>query len=119
MNTNQFYIDGAWVDPIDGTSLDVINPSTEEVFATISLGGEADTESAVTAAKRAFDTWSQSSKADRLALMHRILEVYTSRSEEMAHTISEEMGAPIDMSKAAQSGTGLAYVDLSLHGTGR
>ena len=61
MNTKQFYIDGAWVDPIDGTDLDVINPSTEEVCATISLGGKADTEAAVAAAAVASKKSSSSS----------------------------------------------------------
>ncbi len=111
MNTKQFYINGAWVDPIDGTDLDVINPSTEAVCATISLGGTADTNAAVAAAKQAFLSWSLSSKAERLDLMKRILEVYTARSEDMAHAISDEMGAPIDMSKAAQSGTGSYHIN--------
>ena len=110
MNTKQFYINGAWVDPIDGTDLDVINPSTEGVTATISLGSQADTDAAVAAAKEAFKSWSLSSKQDRLDLMKRILDVYNHRSEEMAHTISDEMGAPIDMSKAAQSGTGTYHI---------
>ncbi len=111
MNTKQFYINGAWVDPIDGADLDVINPSTEAVCATISLGGTADTNAAVAAAKQAFLSWSLSSKAERLDLMKRILEVYTARSEDMAHAISDEMGAPIDMSKAAQSGTGSYHIN--------
>ena len=110
MNTKQFYINGAWVDPIDGTDLDVINPSTEGVSATISLGGQADTDAAVAAAKEAFKTWSLSSKEERLDLMKRILDVYNRRSDEMAHAISDEMGAPIDMSKAAQSGTGTYHI---------
>lgn len=110
MNTKQFYINGAWVDPIDGTDLDVINPSTEEVCATISLGGEADTQAAVSAAKNAFETFSLSSKTDRLELMRRILDVYTAHSEEMAHTISKEMGAPIDMALAAQAGSGSYHI---------
>lgn len=110
MNTKQFYINGTWVDPIDGTDLDVINPSTEEVCATISLGGQADTDAAVEAAKQAFKTWSLSSKEERLDLMKRILDVYSRRSDEMAQAISDEMGAPIDMSKAAQSGTGSYHI---------
>ncbi|MGI9354981.1 MAG: aldehyde dehydrogenase family protein, partial [Rhizobiaceae bacterium] len=110
MNEKQFYIDGAWVDPINGTGLDVINPSTEEAVATISLGCEADTETAIAAAKKAFETWAWSSKQERLDLMNRILEVYMARSDEMGETISKEMGAPIEMSKTAQSGTGSAHI---------
>lgn len=111
MNTKQFYINGAWVDPINGTELDVINPSTENVCATISLGGQADTDAAVAAAKQAFKTWSLSSKTERLELMKQILEVYNQRSDEMAEAISNEMGAPIDMSRAAQSGTGSYHIN--------
>jgi len=109
-NTRQFYIDGAWVDPLEGTDLDVVDPSTEERVATISLGGDRDTDAAVAAASAAFVTWSQSSKAVRLALMQRILEVYTARSDEMGETISREMGAPIDMSRSAQSGSGSSHI---------
>jgi len=109
-NQRQFYINGAWVDPIEGTDLDVINPSTEEVCATISLGGPADAEAAIAAAKSAFKAWAWSSKQDRLDLMNRILEVYMARSDEMGETISREMGAPIEMSKMAQSGTGSAHI---------
>lgn len=111
MNTRNFYINGAWVAPIEGTDLDVINPSTEEVCATISLGGEADTNAAVSAAKNAFDTWSLSSKADRLELMNNILEVYKARAKDMADTISREMGAPISMALAAQSGSGSFHIE--------
>ena len=109
-NSRQFYINGQWVDPQDGTDLDVINPSTEEAVDTISLGGKADTEAAIAAAKEAFKTWAWSSKQERLELMNRILEIYMARSDEMGETISKEMGAPIDMSKMAQSGTGSAHI---------
>ena len=68
-NTRQFYINGSWVDPVEGTDLEVINPSTEEPCATISLGGPADAEAAIAAAKSAFRTWSWSSKQDRLDLV--------------------------------------------------
>jgi len=87
-----------------------IDPSTEKVCATISLGGEADTNAAVAAAKEAFNSWSQSSKSDRLDLMNRILDVYNKRSDEMGETISREMGAPVSMSKMAQSGSGSAHI---------
>jgi aldehyde dehydrogenase (NAD+) len=105
-NTRNFYIDGQWVAPKDGRDFAVIDPSTEEVTATISLGGQADTDAAVAAAKAAFGKWRLSSKAERLELMETILEVYMRRSDEMGAAISTEMGAPIDMSKVQQSGTG-------------
>lgn len=111
----KFYINGEWVDPIEGTDLEVINPSTEEAFAVISLGGKADAEAAISAAKNAFGSWSQSSKAERVELIESIFEVYTKRSDEMGATISEEMGAPIDMSKMAQSGAGSGHIKAFIH----
>jgi aldehyde dehydrogenase (NAD+) len=109
-NTKQFYINGHWVDPVSGTDFEVVDPSTEEAFATISLGGEADTQAAVAAAKQAFTSWAFSSKAERLALMERISEIYARRSDEMGATISQEMGAPVDMAKVAQSGAGGGHI---------
>jgi aldehyde dehydrogenase (NAD+) len=105
-NARNFYIDGKWVAPTDGRDFDVIDPSTEEATATISLGGQADTDAAVAAAKAAFPMWRLSSKAERVELMESILAVYMRRSDEMGEAISREMGAPIDMSKAQQSDTG-------------
>ncbi len=110
LDKRKFYINGAWVDPVAGTDFDVINPSTEEAFAIISLGGKADIEAAISAAKKAFETWAWSSKEERLALMEKILAVYTKRSDEMGEVISQEMGAPIDMSKTSQSGSGSYHI---------
>ncbi|MDJ0613595.1 MAG: aldehyde dehydrogenase family protein [Rhizobiaceae bacterium] len=110
-NAANFYIDGKWVAPRAGTSFPVIDPSTEEAVTSISLGGEADTNAAVAAAKSAFSTWRKSTKAERLELLESILEVYTKRSDEMAAAISSEMGAPIDMAKVQQSGTGSFHLN--------
>ena len=115
MNTRQFYIDGAWRDPLDGQDLDVVDPSTEAVVATISLGGTADADAAVAAAARAFPTWSVSSKEERLALLRRILEIYEARADEMGETISREMGAPVTMSRASQSGAGAYHMRAFIH----
>lgn len=106
----KFYINGSWVQPRDGTDFEVINPSTEEAFAVISLGGETDANAAIAAAKAAFPSWSRSTKNERLALIEAILEVYMRRSGEMGDTISTEMGAPIQMSQMAQSGSGSAHI---------
>lgn len=110
LDKRKFYINGAWVDPIAGTDFDVINPSNEEAFAVISLGGKQDIENAISAAKKAFETWAWSSKDERLALMNKILEIYTKRSDEMGEIISQEMGAPVDMAKTSQSGTGSYHI---------
>jgi len=88
----------------------VINPSTEEPCAVISLGGEADTAAAVAAARTAFASWSLSSKDERLARVERVLEVYESRADAMAELISLEMGAPIDMAKTQQASSGSWHI---------
>src|ERR1700683_5455055 len=109
-NCRQFYIDGKWVDPTETHDLGVINPASEEPIATISLGGVADVDRAVAAAKRAFESYSETTVQDRVALLTRIVEVYKSRMEEMAQTISQEMGAPISLSRAAQAPARLAHL---------
>lgn len=105
-----FYIDGCWVAPVKNNDFEVINPSTEEVCSTISLGGEADTNNAVKAARMAFDSWSQTTKEQRLSLLEKLLTIYNNRAEEMAQAISTEMGAPIALSRTAQCGAGAAHI---------
>lgn len=106
----QFYIDGKWVNPDQPRDFTVINPATEEAIATISLGGAADVDKAVAAAKRAFDSYSETTVDERLGLLKKIIEVYRARSEEMAETISLEMGAPISLSRKAQVPAGLGHL---------
>ena len=105
-----FYIDGGWVAPSAPNDFDVIDPSTEEAAAVISLGGQADTDAAVAAARRAFEPWAATSKEDRLALIEKLLEVYQARAEDMAHAISTEMGAPIDLARTQQVPSGLGHI---------
>ncbi len=111
MKSTQFYIDGQWVDSQSANTTAVINPSTEEVITHISLGSTADADAAVSAAARAFESWSMSGKEERLALLHRILEVYKRRSDEMGDAISREMGAPISMAITSQSGSGAYHIE--------
>jgi aldehyde dehydrogenase (NAD+) len=105
----KFYINGEWVDPVAPATLDVINPTTEEPFAKISMGGEADVNKAVAAAKEAFESFSRTTVAERVELFGAILGEYTKRYDEIAQIISTEMGAPIWLSKAAQAATGQAH----------
>ena len=109
LDKRDFYINGAWVAPQDGTDLEVIDPSTEDACAVISLGGQADTDAAVAAARAALDDWMHSDPRERLAVVKRILEVYKDRSEDMAQAISLEMGAPIDMALASQAAAGAGH----------
>lgn len=111
LDKRQFYINGAWVAPEVANDMDVINPSTAEPFAVISLGGSADTDKAVAAARAAFDGWAATPKAERIAAIERLSEIYERRADEMGEAISLEMGAPIDMSKTQQSGTGSYHIN--------
>lgn len=105
-----FYIDGKWVAPAAPRTHDVINPATEEPCGRISMGGSADIDKAVAAARRAFETWSQSSLDERKALLDKIIEIYKRRLPEMAETISTEMGAPMPLASSAQAPAGLGYL---------
>jgi len=106
----QFYIDGKWIGPTRPHDFQVINPATVEPFATLSLGSVADVDNAVAAAKRAFESYSETTLDNRLAFLQRIIEAYQSKSEEMADTISREMGAPLSLSLAAQVPAGLRHL---------
>jgi aldehyde dehydrogenase (NAD+) len=109
-NALKFYIDGEWVNPITPATLDVIDPSTEEVFAQVSAGTAADADRAVAAAKRAFASYSQVSQAERLALLERILAIYNRRSEEFAQIMSREVGTPLASSRTGQAFLGTAHL---------
>ena len=106
----QFYINGQWVNPATAHDFDVIDPSTEDVVGVISLGGQADTDAAVAAAKAAFPSWSQTSKAERLELLEKLLEVYKARQADMAEAISLEMGAPQKLARNQQVGAGTRHL---------
>jgi aldehyde dehydrogenase (NAD+) len=106
----KFYIDGKWVDPVTPKTLEVINPANEEAYARISLGSKADVDKAVAAARRAFETFSRTTKEERLALLQKIFDAYQKHYAEMVETISREMGAPLGLSKAAQAATGLGHL---------
>src|SRR5450631_1323331 len=106
----QFYIDGAWVDPVIANAFDVIDPSNEEAFAQISLGAKADVDKAVAAAKRTFKTYGFSSVAERLELLQRIVDVYKKRSKDLSLAVSREMGAPRPFAVSNQVGIGLSHL---------
>src|SRR6202035_5068060 len=90
----KFYIDGQWVDPVEPKTLDVENPTTEQVSGRIAVGSAADVDKAGTAAARAFATRSQSSREERLDVLQAILAEYQKRTGDLADAVTEEMGAP-------------------------
>ncbi len=106
----QFYVDGAWVDPVTPNTIDVIDPSNEDAFAKISLGSKADVDKAVAAARRAFRTFGSSGVAERLDILERIVEIYRKRSNDLALAVSREMGAPRQFALESQVGVGLAHL---------
>jgi aldehyde dehydrogenase (NAD+) len=110
MERREHYVNGEWVPPALAHDFQVINPATEEPCAVISLGGAADVDAAVGAASAAFTTWSVSSKAERMALVERILAGYGARAEDMARAISLEMGAPIDLARTQQAPAGSYHI---------
>ncbi len=106
----QFYIDGAWVDPVTPHAFDVIDPATEEAYTQISLGSKADVDKAVKAARKAFETFSQTNKEYRLDLLKKILAAYKARYNDVAAAITQEMGAPTALSQQAQAAIGVGHI---------
>jgi aldehyde dehydrogenase (NAD+) len=113
-NYPQNYIDGAWVDSKGGRKHTVINPATEGPASEITIGTAADVDDAVIAARRAFETFSQTTKAQRVALLHRITEEYAKRIPDIAEAIATEMGCPIAMARTAQAGSGMGHLGNAL-----
>ncbi|WGM37504.1 aldehyde dehydrogenase family protein [Caulobacter sp. NIBR1757] len=110
----KFYIDGKWVDPVTPKTLDVINPANEEVAGHISMGSEADVDAAVKAAQKAFETYSLTSREERIELLERIIVEYQKRYEDMAKAITEEMGAPSWLAQRAQAAMGIGHVQTAV-----
>ncbi len=113
-DNRQFYIDGAWVDPVEPKEFNVINPATEAVAGVISMGGPKDVDLAVAAARRAFEGFSRTTPAERLALMERILAAYKAHYDEIALAISTEMGAPISLAKGSQTRIGVGHISAMI-----
>jgi aldehyde dehydrogenase (NAD+) len=110
VNHTKFYIDGAWVNPIGKKTRPVVNPATEEAMYEIALGSRDDVDKAVAAARRAFRTFSRTSKDERLALLARVVDAYKKRIKEIGAAISDEMGAPMALAERAQAGAGLGHI---------
>jgi aldehyde dehydrogenase (NAD+) len=113
-DNRQFYIDGAWVDPIEAKEFNVINPATESVAGVISMGGPKDVDRAVAAARRAFDKYSRTTPAERLTLLERVLAAYKAHFDEIAQAISTEMGAPITLAKGSQTRIGVGHISAMI-----
>lgn len=110
----KFYIGGQWVDPAELQTRDVINPATERVSGKIALGSAADVDRAVTAARKAFSSWSRTSREERLGVLTRILEEYQKRVGDLAAAITEEMGAPASLANGFQVGLGAGHLNTAI-----
>ncbi|MBR7654118.1 aldehyde dehydrogenase family protein [Brucella oryzae] len=104
-----FYIDGTWRAPIEAKTIEVINPANEKPYAVISAGSAKDIDLAVAAARRAFPSWSETPAEERIGYIRRLVEIYEARLDEMAKTISLEMGAPITLARESQAAAGLSH----------
>jgi aldehyde dehydrogenase (NAD+) len=106
----QFYINGEWVDPVTPNDFDVINPADETVCAQISLGSEEDVDRAVSAARSAFESYSRTTRQERVELLQSCVETYQKYYNDIADAIREEMGAPAELAKGAQAYTGMGHL---------
>ncbi len=111
IDKSKFYINGKWVKPIKKNDFKVINPSNEEPYAFISLGSKLDVDSAVTAAKHAFQTWALVDKNTKIKLLEKLLKIYKLRWNEITETMSKEMGAPLDWASSAQTSSGFDHIN--------
>ncbi|MGU3398935.1 aldehyde dehydrogenase family protein [Brucellaceae bacterium D45D] len=105
-----FYIDGAWRAPVEVKTIEVVNPANEKPYAEISAGSAADIDHAVKAARTAFPGWSETPAEKRIDYIRRIAEIYERRIDEMAKTISMEMGAPITLARESQAAVGVSHI---------
>jgi aldehyde dehydrogenase (NAD+) len=110
----KFYVDGQWVNPIEAKTINPINPATEEASGTIALGGAADVDRAVKAARKAFKTWSRTTREERLAVLERILAEYEKRSADLGAAVTEEMGAPKALANGFHIALGAGHLTTAI-----
>jgi aldehyde dehydrogenase (NAD+) len=110
----KFYIDGQWVDPVELTTLDVDNPTLEQVGGKIALGSDADVDKAVKAARKAFGAWSQTTREERLDVLQALMAEYQKRAGDLADAVHEEMGAPPSLASGSQVMMGLAHLSTAI-----
>src|SRR5262245_41749863 len=110
----KFYIDGKWVNPTDAKIVETINPATEEVSGKIAQGSTADVDKAVAAARKAFTTWSKTTREERLAVLERIQKEYDRRSADLGAAVLEEMGAPKGLANGFHVGLGAGHLATAI-----
>ena len=110
----KFYIDGHWVDPVEYTTTNTVNPATEEISGKIALGTGADVDLAVNAARKAFESWSVTSREERITVLERILEEYEKRASAIAAAVTEEMGAPSSLAGGFHIALGQGHLTTAI-----
>ena len=105
----QNYINGAWVDAQSSEIIEVMNPSDDSVMGVVAASTAEDVDLAVAAAKDCFQSFQFSTKEERIIILENIINEYETRAEELASTISSEMGAPLWLSQVAQVASGLTH----------
>ena len=110
-NLQKFYINGKWVKPNSTKTMAVLNPATEDLIGEIILGNSEDVDIAVSAAKNAFNSFSKTSKNDRLELLNKIRQISEKRFEDLANAMTSEMGAPHRMAREAQADAAIGHLD--------
>jgi acyl-CoA reductase-like NAD-dependent aldehyde dehydrogenase len=98
------YLNGAWVAPTGTATIDVLNPTTEEVLGQIPAGTAADSDRAITAAAAAFPAWAATPIAERAAYCQRISELLLARQDDLATLIAQEVGTPLRIARQVQVG---------------
>ena len=114
LDTTRFYIDGAWIEPLGQERSGIVNPATEEEFARIALGTAADVDRAARAARRAFASYSETSREERLGYLERIVDGFRRRLPELARMMTQEMGAPITFSTQRQATVALFHFEEAI-----
>ncbi|MCK1353832.1 aldehyde dehydrogenase family protein [Bradyrhizobium sp. CW7] len=114
VNRMQFYIDGAWVDPAIMKTTPIVTPASAEEMYEIALGSKADVDKAVSAARRAFASFSRTTREQRMSILQNILEIYKTRAEEIGDSISDEIGAPLAMAEQKQAGSAIAHLATTI-----
>ena len=110
-NLEKFFINGQWVEPISTEKMPVLNPANQNEIGQVSLGNKKDLDRAVDAAKKAFESFSKTSKSERLEYLRRLKSITEARFEDLAQAMREEMGAPISMARSAQADSAIGHLD--------
>jgi aldehyde dehydrogenase (NAD+) len=108
------YINGAWVDPQGNDTIDVISPVTEQPIGQITSATVGDVDRAVEAARRAFRSYSRTTRQERIDLLGSVLATYAKRRQDLADALVEELGAPAMFAKELQAGMGFLHVQTAI-----